>query len=120
MIFIFRNSSWETTGRSPQSNGNVLSNSVNPSSSFTSAIAVLTVSDDNLHEVPEHQRGAKQIGTNKSSGMSVPDGTLGDLTQIFPTFSNLILNLSFYRNADPKSTYMSNIQPKSAELWTNL
>ena len=41
--------------------------------------------------------------------------TLGDLTQIFPTFSNLILNLSFYTNADPKSTYMSNIQQNSVE-----
>ena len=40
-IFLnFRNSSWETTGRSRQSNGNVLSNSVNPSSSFTSAIVI--------------------------------------------------------------------------------
>ena len=36
--------------------------------------------------------------------------TLGDLTQNFPTFSNLILNLSFYVNADPKSTHMSNDQ----------
>ena len=44
----------------------------------------------------------------------------GDLTQKFPTFSNLILNLSFYTNADPKSTYMSNIQQNSVELWTNL
>ena len=36
-------------------------------------------------------------------------GTLGDLTQNFPTFSNLILNLSSYTKVDLKSTYMSNI-----------
>ena len=30
--------------------------------------------------------------------------TLGDLTQKFPTYSNLILYLNFYTNADPKST----------------
>ena len=30
-------------------------------------------------------------------------GTQGDLTPIFPTFSNPILNLSFYINADPGS-----------------
>ena len=36
--------------------------------------------------------------------------TMGDLTPIFPTFSNLLLNLSFYTNADPKSRYLSNIQ----------
>jgi len=82
------NSSWETTGRSPQSNGNVLSNSVNPSSSFTSAIAVLTVSDDNLHEVPEHQRGAKQIGTNKSSAVNNNPTTP-------PSFSRKIKVLGF-------------------------
>ena len=46
--------------------------------------------------------------------------TLGDLTQIFPTFSNLILNLRFYTNADLKSTYLSNILQNSVELWTNL
>ena len=51
--------------------------------------------------------------------LSVSD-TLEDLTQNFPTFSNLILNLSFYTNADSKSTYMSNIQQNSVELWTNL
>ena len=74
----FRNSSWETTGR----DGKVLSvnnsennpnnsNHPNPSSSFTSAIAVLTVSDDSLQEVPEHPRGANKHttgGTNKSPG----------------------------------------------------
>ena len=46
--------------------------------------------------------------------------TQGDLTQIFPTFSNQILNLNFYINADPKSTYVSNIQQNSAELCTNV
>ena len=46
--------------------------------------------------------------------------TQGDLTQIFPTFSNPILNLNFYINVDPKSTYMSNIQQNSVELCTNL
>ena len=30
--------------------------------------------------------------------------TQGDLTPIFPTFSNLKLNLIFYINADPGST----------------
>ena len=36
--------------------------------------------------------------------------TQGDMTQIFPTISNPIqLNLNFYINADPKSTYKSNI-----------
>ena len=35
--------------------------------------------------------------------------TLGDLTQIFPTFSNPTLNLSFYINAGLKLTYVSNI-----------
>ena len=45
--------------------------------------------------------------------------TMGDLTPIFPTFSNLLLNLSFYTNADPKSTYMSNIWKNNIELWTN-
>ena len=28
--------------------------------------------------------------------------------------------MSFYTNADLKSTYMSNIQQNSVELWTNL
>ena len=39
--------------------------------------------------------------------------TQGDLTQIFPTFSNPILNLNFYISADPKSAYVSNIQQNS-------
>ena len=30
-----------------------------------------------------------------------PLRTVGDLTQNFPAFSNSILNLSFYTNADP-------------------
>ena len=46
--------------------------------------------------------------------------TQGDLTQFFPTFSNPILNLNFYINADPKSTYVSNIQQNSVELCANL
>ena len=46
--------------------------------------------------------------------------TQGDLTQIFPTFSNPILNLNFYINADPKSTYVSNIQQNCIELCTNI
>ena len=46
--------------------------------------------------------------------------TQGDLTPIFPTFSNPILNLNFYINADPGSTYMSNIRQNRVELCTNL
>ena len=61
--------------------------------------------------------GGGDRGHNK--GISSQD-TQGDLTQIFPTFSNPILNLNFYINADRKSTYVSNIQQNSVELCTNL
>ena len=46
--------------------------------------------------------------------------TQGDLSQIFPTFSNPILYWNFYIKVDSKSTYMSNIQQNSVELCTNL
>ena len=84
IIFNFRNSSWETTRKiqTHPKDGKVLSvnnsknnpnnsNNPNPSSSFTPAIAILTVSDDNLQEVPEHPRGANKHttgGANKSPG----------------------------------------------------
>ena len=45
--------------------------------------------------------------------------TQGDLTPIFPTFSNQILELNFYINMDPGSTDVSNIQQNSVELHTN-
>ena len=55
-----------------------------------------------------------------TSFLNTQYSTQGDLTQIFPTFSIPILNLNFYMNADPKSTYLSNSQQNSIELWTKL
>ena len=42
--------------------------------------------------------------------------TQGDLTQIFPTFSNPKLNLNFYMNGDLGSTWVSNFLQNSIEL----
>ena len=53
---------------------------------------------------------------NASNLLTINIFTLGDLTQNIPKFLNLILNLSLYTNADPKSTYMSTIQQNSVEL----
>jgi len=100
------NSSWETAGRiqTHPRDGKVLSvnnsknnpnnsNNPNPSSSFTPAIAILTVSDDNLQEVPEHPRGANKHttgGANKSPAVNKkPTPTQP------PSFSRKIKVLSF-------------------------
>ena len=83
-------------------------------------ILVYKISRISLHVANRHkEREYLQARPVHSIIFYIPP-TLGDLTQIFPTFSNLILNLSFYTKADPKSTYMSNIQQNSVELWTNL
>ena len=43
-----------------------------------------------------------------------------DGKNLSPTFSIPIINLNFYMNADPGSTWVSNIPQSSVKLYTNL
>ena len=71
------------------------------SSELSEASLVQDEDDENSTEVTTIANGMYRYGPASLSSV-----TLEDLTQNFPTFSNLTLNLSFYENADTKSTYM--------------